>query len=283
MWTYLKGHPDIFMPGKKELYFFDSDLWGRPEWAPTLEDYLKNFSGATVQKKTGEATPSYLRSHAAPFAIKSFCPDAQIIIMLRNPIDVMHSLHRMALFDMEPFSDFESALKADAVRTGRKQVGYWEFADFPDQVQKYFDLFGRENVFITIYDDLAEHSAMVCGEILRFLNVRTNYAAAFPWIHRNKELRNPRIGWMLARPPGLIRLLGRTLVPQRFRSRIRMKISKAGRVVRPRALLGEELRRRLQKKIEPRVERLSVMLGRDLSAWCSEAPRELMGPAPPQS
>jgi sulfotransferase family protein len=66
LWSYLKDHPDIFMSAEKELYFFDSDLWAREAWAPTLEQYLANFSAATDERIIGEATPSYLRSKRAP-------------------------------------------------------------------------------------------------------------------------------------------------------------------------------------------------------------------------
>ncbi|MGH7869325.1 MAG: hypothetical protein ACREP9_17230, partial [Candidatus Dormibacteraceae bacterium] len=41
--------------------------------------------------------------------------------------------------------------------------------------------------------------------------------------------------------------------------------------VRPRPLMDTELRRRLQKEFEPKVERLSKLLGRDLSGWCKES------------
>ncbi len=272
MWTYLKGHPDIFMPQEKELYFFDSDLWGRPEWMPTLEGYLENFSGATYHKKIGEATPSYLRSHVAPFEIKSFCPSAQIIIMLRNPLDVMQSLHRAALFDKEPLGNFESALEADATRTGRSLIGYRQFTDFPDQVEKYFDLFGRENVYTIIYDDLAKNSAEVCQGVLRFLGVRSDYGGEFPWIHKNKEHRNAQFAWTLAHPPHPLRLLGRALVPKRFRPRIRLELSKSSRTVRPRPPMDAEFRRRLQTEFEPKIERLSALLDHDLTAWCRDAP-----------
>ena len=168
LWTYLKGHPEIFMPAEKELYFFDSDLWGTGKWAPTLSEYLSHFSGATDHKKVGEATPSYLRSLHAAKAIKAFNPGAQIIIMLRNPLDVMHSLHSAALGGPEPIVDFAEALEADRRRTDRSLIGYREFTEFPEQVQRYFDLFGRENVHTIIYDHLQENSAAVCQDVLRF-------------------------------------------------------------------------------------------------------------------
>ncbi len=272
LWTYLKGHPDIFMPEKKELSFFNSDLWGTTERSPTLEGYLEHFSGVAHQIKIGEATPDYLRSRVAPAKIKAFCPEAQIIIMLRNPPDLMYSLYKMMLYDPEPLLDFEAALEADAARTGRRLIGYWEFTDFPSQVERYFKLFGRENVHTMIYDDLKANPGAVCQQVLRFLGVRTDYAAEFPWIHKNKEFRNERLGTMLADPPPYLRNLGHALVPRSLRSKIRQRLIKLNLVVRARPPMDPALRRRVQKIFEPKIEQLSELLGRDLSAWCKDSP-----------
>ena len=274
LWTYLKGHPEIFMPAEKELYFFDSDLWGRSEWSPTLEEYLSHFSEANGQKKIGEATPSYLRSPRAAREIKTFSPGAQIIIMLRNPLDVMHSLHSAALGGTEPIIDFAAALAADERQNGRDRIGYREFTDFPEQVQRYCDLFGRENVHTIIYDDLMANSAAACQGVLRFLGVCPEYAADFPRIHSNKQIRNARFQTLLMRPPSPLRLMGRSLLPPRWRSGIRRALLRSNRVVRPRPPMDETLQRRLKAEIKPKIERLSGMLGRDLSAWCNVWPSQ---------
>jgi hypothetical protein len=274
LWAYLKGHPDIFMSPEKELYFFDSDLWGRKEWAPTLGAYLEHFSEATSQKKIGEATPSYLSSQRAPQEISSFSPGAQIIIMLRNPLDVMYSLHSKALDGQEPIGDFDAALKADPGRTGREHLGYREFTDFPDQVQRYFDLFGRENVHTIIYDDLSENSATVGLSVLHFLGVRSDFTAEFPGINLNRQIRNARLQAILVSTPRSIRHIGRALMPQRLRSRIRSILSESNRVLGPRPPMDQALRKRLQEEFEPKIHRLSRILGRDLSAWCEGSTAE---------
>jgi hypothetical protein len=260
------------MPEQKELYFFDSDLWGNRKWAPTLEEYLNHFAQAADEKKVGEATPSYLRSPHAAKEIRTFSPEAQIIIMLRNPLDVMYSLHSKALDGPEPIGDFGEALKADEGRTGRELIGYREFTDFPNQVQRYFDLFGRENVHTIIYDELKANSATVCQSVLRFLDVRLDFAADFPWIHLNKQLRSTQLQTLLVRPPQSLRHIWSALAPQRLRCRIRRTLLNSNWVVRPRTPMDPALRRRLQKECEAKVERLSRMLDRDLSAWCNDLP-----------
>jgi len=268
LWSYLKGHPEIFMSSEKELYFFDADLRTNPATTISLEKYLRHFSTAGDEKKIGEATPSYLRSPGAPRAIKEFSPTAQIIIMLRNPVDVMHSLHSGALYGLEPITDFEAALAMDATRTGRERVGYRDLTDFPSQVQRYLDLFGRENVHTIIYDDLKRDPAAVYQDTLRFLGVRLGFTPQFIILSANERVRNIRLQRTLSRPSRALRHLS-ALVPSGLRPRIRRALFNCNLEVRPRPPMDLELRRRLQKEFEPKVEQLSKLLGCDLSGWCT--------------
>jgi hypothetical protein len=271
LWSYLKDHPDIFMSAEKELYFFDSDLRPSGWQPPPLEQYLANFSAAGDRKIVGEATPSYLRSERAPKEIKAFSPGAQIVIMLRNPVDVMHSLHSAALYSREPLTDFEAAVEADARRRDPELIGYREFTDFPRQVQRYFDLFGRERVHTIIFDDLKADSAAVYRNTLQFLGVGPGFMPEFTVVNANANVRNLRLQRNLAHPPGVFRYIARALVPQRLRSRIQRSLLNSNLAVSPRAPMDPRLRTRLQKEFEPQVEQLSKLVGRDLSGWCVES------------
>jgi hypothetical protein len=274
LWSYLKGHPDIFMSTPKELYFFDTDLRREERREPTEVQYLTHFSEAGDQKKIGEATPSYLCSRRAPREIKAFSPEAQIIIMLRNPVDVMHSLHRSALNGLEPITELGAALEADAQRNPRARIGYREFTDFPEQVQRYIDVFGRETVHTIIYDDLTDGSAAVCQTLLRVLGVRLDFTAELPLVNLNKQVRNAHLETIVVRPPRTLRAISRLLAPRWLRSRVRRTLLDANRTVGPRSPMDPRLRRRLQKEFEPKVEQLSELLGRDLSGWYKETDGE---------
>ena len=52
LYHYLRQHPQIFMPERKELHFFDNK-WDRP-----LREYARHFEGAGGRVK-GEITPAY--------------------------------------------------------------------------------------------------------------------------------------------------------------------------------------------------------------------------------
>ena len=258
------------MSAEKELYYFDSDLRSSGWLRPDLETYLANFAAAGDHKVVGEATPSYLRSELAPREIKTFDPEARIVIMLRNPVDVMHSLHSSALYSREPLTDFESALEADAKRTGPELIGYREFTDFPAQVERYLDFFGRQQVHTIIFDDLKENPGSVYRGVVRFLGVSDRFVPKFNVVNPNASVRFLSLQTNVARPPGVLRHLARAVVPQRLRFRIRRKLLDANLVMKPRAPMDPAVRRRLQKERESQIGQLSRLLDRDLTAWCRE-------------
>ena len=267
LWSYLKDHPEIFMSADKELYFFDSDLWANAAWAPTEKWYLSNFAKAK-EKLVGEATPSYLRSRIAPGAIKTFSPEARIIIALRNPLDVMHSLHAQGLrYGTEPIGDFETALEADRKRVGRESLGYREFTDYPGQVQRYFDTFGRERVTVIVFEDLKENWKSVCEEILGFLGVDKAFNPEAHIKNANRQLRSGQIQRILTSDAGILRAAARAAIPRRLRTRIGRAISGWNFVEKPRPPMNPDLRRRLEHEYRPKIEQLGQLLARDLSAW----------------
>src|SRR3979411_724122 len=89
LYTYLKDHPEIFMSPIKEPEFF-TDFLGEGRRVRTEAEYLNCFGGVRDEKRIGEASVSYLASRTSARAIKGFSPLAMIIIMLRNPVDVMY-------------------------------------------------------------------------------------------------------------------------------------------------------------------------------------------------
>src|SRR5438034_3527344 len=94
---YLAGHPDIFM-AKKEIHYFGSDLEIKQKKL-SGEEYLDFFKEGEHKYIVGESSVWYLYSKNAAAEIKAFSPGAKIIIMLRNPVDMLPSLHSQHIFD----------------------------------------------------------------------------------------------------------------------------------------------------------------------------------------
>ena len=114
---YLSQHPDIFM-ARKEMHFFGADLRFAPHFYRRDEaEYLAQFAARNNQRRVGEASVWHLFSKTAAAEIKAFSPEARIIVMLREPVEMMYSLFHYFRFDgNENLPTFEAALNAELSR-----------------------------------------------------------------------------------------------------------------------------------------------------------------------
>src|SRR5260370_118878 len=71
LYSYLRQHPDVFLPEYKEPHYFNTDM----ESGGAIRDqekYLALFAPAKDKKRIGEASVYYLSSEIAPPTIKDF-------------------------------------------------------------------------------------------------------------------------------------------------------------------------------------------------------------------
>lgn len=277
MYEYLKAHPDIFMPDVKEPNFFGKQNY------QSLADYLALFAHAKNQKMIGEASPTYLSSKTAPHEIFEFNPAAKIIIMLRSPIDLIYSAYYQSRASgRENLPTFEEALSAgDARRTGKKlandvpQPIYRNYVRFTESVQRYFDLFGRANVHVIIYDDFQRDLASVYRQTLEFLGVDSQFRPRFDVINPSKQVRSAALQKALLffhiSPLELKRSrLGKLakFVPARIQNPLYRMLRALYLVEKRPPPMSAELRLQLQQEFLPEVQHLGDLLGRDLTHWC---------------
>jgi hypothetical protein len=283
MSVYLAQHPEVFVPHVKEPHFFGSDLsstwFGRDE-----QRYLSLFSAARDEKRLGEASVYYLLSKRAAEEIKEFEPLARIIVMLRDPVEMLHSLHSQHLYTgAEDIADFGVALDAEEDRKRGLRIPrgprmsddariveslfYREIASYTRQVERYYRAFGRENVHVVIYDDFRDDTAGKYEETLRFLDVDPGFRPEFPVVNANKRVWNKALQVFLQNPPPVARRLVRTLIPPPARWKLQKYVKSYNSRYEARKPMDAELSKRLRAEFAPEVERLSELLGRDLTHW----------------
>lgn len=278
LYTYLRRHPGIFMSPLKEPHFFGMDLRFRGRAPLSEPEYLACFAGARGQRLVGEASVWYLYSRRAAFEIKQFSPAAKIVVMLRNPVDVMYALHAERRFQgSENIADFEAALRAEPERRrgldlpsrGMLDGGlYRAVARFPDQVARYFGAFGRENVHVIVFDDFQANTAAVYAATLAFLGVAPVVEDALRAENANRWPRSARLARILHEPPRVLQWFGRAVLSRPRRASLLARLRLLNSRVALRAPMPAELRRRLQTELRPDVTQLSAILGRDLTHWC---------------
>src|ERR1051325_6164131 len=284
MFHYLSAHPEICMSDRKEMHHFGSDLQFGPQlYRRDLQAYLAEYAGRNGAARAGDASVWYLMSKKAAGEIKAFNPDAGIIIMLREPTELLQSMYYMFRYDgNEHLPTFEEALNAEGQRREGRMVTrqtyfaqglvYREIVRFTEQVKRYFDTFGRENVHVIIYDDFAADTAAAYCEALEFLGVDSlQVAPEFKVINGNRYVKSSVLQSVLN--DGLVRraaLAIRPIVPRSLFVALRTLREKGGRSTlhfEKRPPLAPELRARLKRQFAPEIERLSGLLRRDLTHW----------------
>lgn len=279
MYDFLRQHPEIFMSKKKEPHFFGSDLQIFDHPRMSLKEYLSYFSEARDERRLGEGSVWYLYSQRAPFEIKEFCPSASILIMLRNPVDLMYSLHNQGLYSANyHIEDFAAALKAEENGNGHLRkakhgsrtgdLAYRATARYTRHVERYLDVFGRDNVHIIIYDDLAASLAQVYRQTCEFLGVDSGFRPEFRVVNSNKNVRSRALLFLLKYPPPAAQRLARSLIPGHLRRGLYELVRRINTAYAPRPPMKPELERRLRAEFLPEVEQLSELLDRDLTHWC---------------
>ena len=281
LYEQLRRHPQIFMPFHKEPLYFGDDLtrrYGRMSEA----DYLRLFKGAKKGQRVGEASTWYLYSTSAAREIKDFSPDAQVMVVLRNPVDVMYAQHNQLIFNViEDIPDFAEALAAEPDRRAGKRIPpgpinvenlfYRHSVHFAEQLERYFEVFGRDRVHVMLTDDMRRDGAGVVRGALEFLGVDPSLAAAPPNSNENRRVRSPMVQRLIFAPKLLL-----PLAPflRRFPAvrAARTKMLELNSQAKPRPPMDPELRRQLIQEFTPEIERLGKLIDRDLLSWTQVPP-----------
>ena len=280
MKTYLEKHPEIFMAPGREPHFFGTDLY-LPSYIRDERTYLSLFAKAINEKRVGEKSIRYLSSKRAAAEIKEFQPSASIIIMLRNPVEMIYSLHNL-LFNrgIEDLDDFKAALEAeeDRKRGLRLPMGldsrvnwrvfYRDRARYTQQVNRFLNTFGREKVHIIIFDDFVSQTAEVYRETLRFLMVNSDFQTHFQKTNPGGRMLSRKLYTFMTSPPQLVRSFVQAAMPFSLIQRATWGLINLNSCYFARPPINPEFKRQLQKEFLPEVEHLSKVLGRDLTHWC---------------
>jgi hypothetical protein len=281
LYEYLRPHPNIFLSKVKEPHFFATDLGSYPA-IKTPDAYAALFADSTARhRRVGEASVYYLRSSVALGNIRAFNPEARIIAMFRNPVDMVYSLHSQLLYVAEEtVSDFEAAWRLQERRArgldlprrsrGSFLLQYAQVGQFGTQTERLLATFPREQVKLILYDDFAASPQAVYDDVVEFLEIPHDNRRDFPRINDNKRARVAWLRSFLRKPPPFLRTAVRSL--QRTEGGARLASITAGFVARNtvnerRPPLPPAFRAELVEAFREEVAQLSRLLNRDLSHW----------------
>ena len=187
LYTYLRQHPEIFMTKVKEPMFFNSykqkDIFftkGRKiARNKTLEEYKSLFDNVKNEKAIGEASPAYIYNKKTTTLIKKEIPNVKIIAILRQPAERAYSnfLHARRA-GREPLDDFEKTFVLEDKRINENWSPLYHYKSkgfYFKQLQRYFDVFPKDNIKILLFEDIIRNPILTTQEIFKFLNVDANF------------------------------------------------------------------------------------------------------------
>ena len=281
LYEYLRPHPHIFLPRLKEPHFFAKDLGTYPA-VKTPEAYAALFADATARHlRVGEASVYYLRSSTAIPNIREYNPDAKLIAMFRNPVDMVYSFHSQLLYvSQENVRDFETAWRLQGRRSqgldlprrsrGGFLLQYADMGRFGTQARRLLATFPAAQVKIILFDDFSASPQLVYDEIIDFLELPHDGRAQFPRINENKRARMAWLRKLMVNPPYKARSAYRSFkqaVGGRHLDATKQWLIDRITVRERRPPLSPEFRAELVETFRDEVALLSQLLDRDLSHW----------------
>lgn len=275
--NYLGEHPDVLMCSRKEVHVFGRDIAPLDSYASyDTEGYLALFDRwqNRTPRRVGESSGWYLFSQSAADEIHAFAPGADILIMLRNPVDMLHSLHSHFLYSgREYVEDFETALALDPARaSGRSPrrfvpLTYRAAVKFAPQVERYIRRFGREHVHVVVFEEFVSDPAGTYRRLCRFLGVDESFTPDFSVVNPNKRIRSKRLHRLSQRPPRPLLGFLRMVSTRRMRTGMFDVFQGLNSKAVKRPPMREEHRRALEAEFAPGIADLSELLDRDFTVW----------------
>ena len=230
---YLGQHPEVFLPHCKEPNYFALAGESLPKKGPASpkvmqaiiyshcitdsDQYRQLFAAADPSQKCGEASVRYLYFEKAAERIRNAIPSAKCIAILREPVARLYSHYCMNVqYLLEPLGVLAAVEQEEA----RREAGWgWDYhyvnvGLYADQIERYFDLFGRDQVKVLFYDDFRKDARAVFREVCRHLEIDDQFEPDMS--QRGKVTSRPR-SKMLGRWlywPGQGRQTLRRILPQ---------------------------------------------------------------------
>jgi hypothetical protein len=154
----LSGHPDVFFPVVKDIYFFDKNYHRGRDW------YLSFFKNAKTEKIRGEVSHDYLYSKDAMRRIHRDLPDVRLMVCLREPVERAFSAYLYLIKHGMTRSDFSEAI-------GRFPH-LLEQSQYAKYLGPYLERFGKHKMLIGVFDELQDNPEAFADKMFKFLDIQ---------------------------------------------------------------------------------------------------------------
>lgn len=174
---FLRQHPDIFLPDRKELHFFDDE---KMNWAAPDYDLLhRYFANSLSYQCWGEVTPIYLYWPPSMARLHAYNSRLRIIVSLRDPSARAYSHWRMATDRGHETLPFGEAIRAGRQRMtmeyspghANRWFSYVERGFYAEQLRRVMRFFPRRNILVIDQGQLKTQHTDIMDKICDFLEL----------------------------------------------------------------------------------------------------------------
>lgn len=169
--SYLREHPEVAVASTKEVHFFDEKYDLGLDW------YSQQFPGTESAIAVGEATPNYIFSAEAMGRIADVLADVRLVVMLRNPIDRAYSHYWHDRTRGKIDTPFATVVERE-LSEAQTETAYVDRGRYRDQLERVFNLFPRDAVFVSTFEEFVADPGLVYGEVCQFIDVSATYRPA---------------------------------------------------------------------------------------------------------
>ena len=176
LFHYLKYHPQIKRPIKKEMQFFNSNYSKGANW------YLAHFPFKSLTHITGEATPDYIFDEYTPERIKELYPHIKLIALLRNPIERAYSAYHMnRRLGVDPRPTFDEAVtfeinhidsNSELNLSEKNNFLYLSRGKYAKQLAHWLDYFDRDQLLVIGSNWFYSNTEEALLKIYEFLDIK---------------------------------------------------------------------------------------------------------------
>lgn len=269
---YLSQHPDIFMPGRKELRFFSNDgNYGDDGYKQYLKTYFTEAHGHTA---VGEATPGYLLhgDRVVRRMLESISDPSQLrfIAVFREPVDraISHYLHARRL-EVESRSFEEAVLVSRSPMRVNRDCVYLRASAYAENLRPWLARFPRSAFLFLQTEDLQNVEQI--RRIFRFLNVAEDAQIALEARQNIRAEARSRALMHLLNSDGALKRAAKRLFPPLLLEDLRLRFVRLNERPSRKVLeVRPEVIAALTAEMAPSLTELEQQTGLTLSNWKTE-------------
>jgi len=268
LFYYLNKNKGICMSSIKEPNFFSSQdlkiqkIYYDSLILDNLKEYERIFTPKNKQQIIGEASVSYLFYPNVANRIFDYNPRSKIIIILRDPVERAFSHYSMDLRLGHVKQSLDELF--DLGLNNKDNLFFQQYillGQYYEQVNRYIEVFGRENICVKFYDELKLDASSFYSDILKFLQQENDHNIDFNQpFNKSKLPSNKFIKWLYSWP--IIRKISLIFLPLSVIEFINIKFFKENNNI-----INNDLKSKLHSFFLEDIEKLEKLLSKDLNSW----------------